>query len=134
MRKNTNIVNEMYALENSNGTYKAKCLRNLRAYEYSPTLSLNNLDDNEVVGYFASGSIDMETDTTSIVQENIIKSCVDTLVSKIASQKVRPFINTVNGSFKDMQVVKTTQNFFDNYFDEEKVGHIITTAFRPLVA
>lgn len=130
MRKNTNIVNEMYALENSNGTYKAKCLRNLRAYEYSPTLSLNNLDDNEVVGYFASGSIDMETDTTSIVQENIIKSCVDTLVSKIASQKVRPFINTVNGSFKDMQVVKTTQNFFDNYFDEEKVGHIMTTAFR----
>ena len=130
MKKNTKIVQEMYALDNGNGTWRAKCIRNLRAYEYSPTLSLNNLSDSEVVGYFASGSITFESDTTSIIQENIIRSCIDTLVSKIASQKVRPFINTVNGTFADMQCVKTAQQFFDNYFDEENVNEKVTLSFR----
>lgn len=129
MKKNRSFINTINEYVSKNGAWKSKALRNLRTYEYTPSLSLQNLSDDEVVGYF-QGSIWSEDDTTSIIQENIIKSAIDTLVSKIASQKVRPFLNTVNGSFKDMQVVKSAQTFFDSFFDENNVNLQVSLAFR----
>jgi len=129
MKKERKYLNDINEYVNKNGAWKSKALRNLRVYEYTPSLSLQNLSDDEVVGYF-QGSIWNEEDTTSIIQENIVRSTIDTLVSKIASQKVRPFINTVNGSFKDMQVVKSAQTFFDSFFEENDVNKQVSLAFR----
>lgn len=130
MKVREKVIAKMLKLEQFHGTRRSKFRRNLRLYEYSPLISIDNLDDNSVVGYYQQGFFDVEDDTTSSIQENIIRSCIDTLVSKIASQKVRPFFNTVNGSFKDMQVAKQAQDYFDAIYDEQDVNKTISRAFQ----
>lgn len=128
--KQMKAVSKMMRLEKFFSTYRSKCRRNLRMYEWSPNLSINNLTDEACVGYYQNNRFEIEDDTTSSVQENVIRSCIETLVSKIASQKVRPFINTVNGTFRDMQVAKQAQDFFDSLYEEQNVNKIVSNAFR----
>ena len=128
MNKNE-IINSIIRLEQFYGTYKAKCLRNYRLYTYSSTVTLD-LTDSEVVGYYHKGTFNIEDDTTSSIQENVIASCIETLCSKIASQKVRPFFNTVNGTFKEMQIARQAQTYFDQIYDEKDVNKTITNAFK----
>ena len=120
----------MGRLKNYYGTWKSKARRNLRKALYSPTIDLDNYTDAQVVGYYQAGTFDIESDTTSMIQENVIGSCISTLTSKIASQKVRPFFNTIHGTFKDMQVVKQTQDYFDQLYDNINANKIVTNAFR----
>ena len=89
-----------------------------------------DISESEVVGFYQRGTFSTSDDTTSAIQENIIASCIETLCSKIASQKVRPFFNTVNGTFKEMQIAKQAQIFFDMLYEENNVNEIITDAFR----
>lgn len=124
-----NIIYEIQDLEHYYGNYKSKCLRNYRLYTYSSTVTLD-LSDSEVVGFYQRGTFDIEDDTTSSIQENVIGSCIETLCSKIASQKVRPFFNTVNGTFKEMQVARQAQIFFDQLYEENNVNKIVTNAFK----
>lgn len=123
-------INDINKLENNYGILKAKWRRNLRMYCWSPTIDIDNLTDAQVVGYYARGTYGGEDDGTSSITENVIKSCINTLVSKIASQKVRPFINTVNGSFKDMQVCKQAQQYFDDLYDEQNINKVVSNAFK----
>lgn len=124
-----NIIYNINRLENFYGAYKSKCLRNMRLFTYSSTTTLD-LSDTEVVGFYQKGTFNIEDDTTSSIQENVIASCIETLCSKIASQKVRPFFNTVNGTFKEIQVAKQAQTFFDMLYEENDVNEIVTHAFR----
>ena len=128
--KDRTYIDDMFRLEKFYGTIKTKMMRNLRKYEYTPGLSLENLSDENCVGYYQNNGSELEADTTAPIQENIIRSCISTLVSKIASQKVRPFFNTINGSFKDMQIVKAAQQFFDLYFTEIDVNKTVANTFR----
>ena len=89
-----------------------------------------DISESEVVGFYQRGTFSTSDDTTSAIQENVIASCIETLCSKIASQKVRPFFNTVNGTFKEMQIAKQAQIFFDMLYEENNVNEIITDAFR----
>ena len=123
------IIYNIQQLEDKYGTYKSKCLRNLRLFTYSSTITLD-LSDTEVVGFYQRGTFDIEDDTTSSVQENIIASCIETLCSKIASQKVRPFFNTIEGTFTEMQIARQAQVFFDQLYDENNVNKVITNAFK----
>lgn len=123
------IISNINRLESRYGAYKSKCLRNLRLFTYSSTTTLD-ISESEVVGYYNRGTFSTSDDTTSAIQENIIASCIETLCSKIASQKVRPFFNTVNGTFKEMQIAKQAQIFFDMLYEENNVNEIITDAFR----
>ena len=123
------VIYNIQRLESFYGTYKAKCLRNYRLYTYSSTVTLD-LTDSEVVGYYHKGTFNIEDDTTSSIQENVIASCIETLCSKIASQKVRPFFNTVNGTFKEMQIARQAQTYFDQIYDEKDVNKTITNAFK----
>ena len=123
------IIYNIQHLESFYGAYKSKCLRNYRLFTYSSTVTLD-LSDSEVVGYYQRGTFNIEDDTTSSIQENIIASCIETLGSKIASQKVRPFFNTVNGTFKEMQIARQAQIFFDQLYEENNVNKIVTSAFR----
>ena len=128
MDKQTIIYN-IERLESFYGAYKSKCLRNYRLYTYSSTVTLD-LSDTEVVGYYQRGTFNIEDDTTSAIQENVIASCIETLCSKIASQKVRPFFNTVNGTFKEMQVARQAQIFFDQLYEENDVNNVVSNAFK----
>lgn len=123
------IIYQIQSLEKYYGNFKSKCLRNYRLYTYSSTVTLD-LSDSEIVGYYNQGTFDIEDDTTSSIQENVIASCIETLCSKIASQKVRPFFNTVNGTFKEMQIARQAQIFFDQLYEENNVNRIVTNAFR----
>ena len=123
------IIYNIQKLQSYYGTYQAKCLRNYRLYTYSSTVTLD-LTNSEVVGYYHKGTFNIEDDTTSSIQENVIASCIETLCSKIASQKVRPFFNTVNGTFKEMQIARQAQTYFDQIYDEKDVNKTITNTFK----
>ena len=123
------IIYNIQHLESFYGNFKSKCLRNYRLYTYSSTVTLD-LSDSEIVGFYQRGTFDIEDDTTSSIQENIIASCIETLCSKIASQKVRPFFNTVNGTFKEMQIARQSQVFFDQLYEENNVNKVVTNAFK----
>lgn len=128
MLSKNDIVRNINDLKNKAGVKFNKYLRNARLYTWTPGLSLRNINQSQVVGYY-----DLNTygeDNTSSIQENVIASCVDTIVSKIAGTKVRPFFNTVRGSFRDIQVAKQTQHFFDIFFDKININKIVTSAFK----
>lgn len=131
MRKLTNkdITNAANSLKTLNGSRLNKYYRNYRRYNYTPNASLKNISSPTVVGYYEQ-PIEIEDDTTPTPQINVIKSCIDTLTSKIAQSKVRPFFNTQNGTFKDIQAVKQAQAFFDLYYDFQHVNKKVSEAFR----
>lgn len=128
--KRQDFINDMEWLVNREGARRQKYRRNLRVFYHTFGIGMNNIDDTSVVGYYSNSQHDTEEDTSSGIQENIIKSCIDTLVSKIASQKVRPFFNTVNGTFKEMRIVKQAQQFFDQLYDDQNVNKTVTKAFK----
>lgn len=110
-------------LKTSNELKRNKYRRNIRKYYGTPSIDLDN--SSYVVGwnYLLSGEM-MPT------QVNVIKSIIDTLVSKIAQSNVRPYFNTINGSYTDMQAALQTQNYFDQLFDTENVNRTVSEAFR----
>ena len=52
---------------------------------------------------------------------NIIRSSINTIISKLSQTKVRPFFNPINGTYKTQRVCRDAQIFFDEYFDQEKI-------------
>ena len=131
MRKVTekNITSAVSSLKVFGSKKRGKYYRNYRRYNYTPFADLENVSDPSVVGYYEQPA-EIEEDTTQTPQINIIKSCIDTLTSKIAQSKVRPFFNTQNGTFKDIQTVKQAQAFFDLYYDLQNVNKKVSEAFR----
>ena len=106
-----------------------KYTRNYRRYNYTPFANLDSIRTPSIVGFYEQAN-EIEEDTTKTPQINVIKSCIDTLTSKIAQSKVRPFFNTQNGSFKDIQTVKQAQAFFDLFYDLQNVNKKVSEAFR----
>ena len=129
MEKNNEILNRIYELKSVGSNRTAKYRRNYRRYNYTPFASLDNIKNPSVVGYFQEDA-STESDTVSTPQLNVIKSCIDTLVSKVAQSKVRPYFNCINGTFKDIQIVRQAQQFFDQYFDFQNVNKTVSEAFR----
>ena len=119
-------VNE---LKNYQGGRRAKYYRNFRKYTNSPTADLTNLRDPSVIGlYQFDGGLEEDTSVTPSL--NVIKSCIDTLTSKVAESKVRPFFNCINGTFKDILVCKQAQQYFDVFFDFNNIYKVVSEAFR----
>ena len=54
-----NILSKIQRLESFYGTYRSKCRRNLRLYEYSPLINIDSLTDEAVVGYYQAGTFDI---------------------------------------------------------------------------
>jgi len=109
-----------------NGTRMAKYRRNYALYNQLPEPNQANLNSSnpETIGWWELG-----TDKIGVVPKlNIIKSAIDAVRSKMLNSKVRPFINTIKGSFKTIQVCKQLQLFYDYYFEEEDVAQKIGTA------
>ena len=127
--KESDITSAVSSLKAFNSNRLSKYHRNYRRYNYTPFASLNSIKDPSVVGYYEQPA-EIEEDTTATPQINVIKSCIDTLTSKIAQSKVRPFFNTQNGTFKDIQTVKQAQAFFDLYYDLQNVNKKVSEAFR----
>ena len=115
-------INDLLA----NGNVKlAKYQKNYALYNQSPAADLRARIPM-AVGYID----DVYSEDSIVPKLNIIKSAVDAVVSKISTAHCRPFVNTVKGSFKTIQICKQLQVFFDYYFDEKNVSAKITEALR----
>ena len=98
---NSKILSNIAELKTANSIRLQKYRRNIRKYLATPGLNIDDLTSNSAsVGYDYSINSFSDGNTLSPPSINVIKSVVDTLVSKIATSKVRPFINTLNGSYK----------------------------------
>lgn len=128
----TNIQNNIAELKSFNSNRSYKYRRNYRYYNATKGCSLENIKNPMIVGYYndANREYGEEEDTSANPQINVVASCIDTLHSKIAQSKVRPFFTTINGTFKDIQCVKQAQQFFDTFYDEQNVNKKISDAFK----
>ena len=128
---NNEILRNIAELENVNSIRLQKYRRNLRKYLATPGVTFDTLTSNSAsVGYDYSANSFSDGNTLSPPSINVIKSVVDTLVSKIATSKVRPFINTLNGSYKEMQTALQAQQFFDIFYEEQNVHNTVSKAFE----
>lgn len=125
---NTNLAEIKSYSSNRNGKYR----RNYRIYHDSQNGTIESIRNPAIIGFAYSNEAGQfeEVDTTRRPSLNVVASCIDTLHSKISQAKVRPFFNTVNGSFKDIQCVKQAQQFFDLFYDVEQVHKKVADAFR----
>ena len=130
MLKQTQILNNIAELKNIQSNRVLKYRRNFRYYNGTKYASLENIRNPVTVGINLARELGEEEDTSINPQLNIIASIVDTLTSKISQSKVRPFFNTINGTFKDIQVVKQAQQFFDVFYDEQNVNKKISESFK----
>lgn len=131
MISRNNILTNISELKSLSGNKTFKYRRNYRYYNATASATLENLRNPAVVGYnYNNRELGEEQDTTANPQLNVIASCIDTLHSKIAQSKVRPFFNTINGTFKDIQAVKQAQQFFDVLYDAQNVNRTISDAFK----
>ena len=71
-----------------------------------------------------------DSDLAQSPKINVIKSVIDSLVSKLANQKVRPYFTPVNGLFSTRAIVKQAQQYFDIVFDKEHVQNKVSLAYR----
>lgn len=115
-------VNDLLA----NGNIRlTKYQRNYALYNQTPVSDLR-AKMPMTVGFID----DVYSEDSTVPKLNIIKSAIDSVISKISTAHCRPFVNTVKGSFKTIQICKQLQTFFDYYFDEHSVLSKITEALR----
>ena len=81
-------------------------------------------------GFYYGFDYKQDSDLFNSAYFNVIKSVIDSIVSKLANQKVRPFFTPVNGTYKTRRVVKQCQQFFDSYYEFQRIQSKITKAFE----
>lgn len=81
-------------------------------------------------GFYYGFDYKQDSDLFNSAYFNVIKSVIDSIVSKLANQKVRPFFTPVNGTYKTRRIVKQCQQFFDSYYEFQKIQSKITKAFE----
>lgn len=76
---------------------------------------VQNIYSSNVLGFYT------ETDEQMgiIPYYNIIRSAIDTTVSKLSQTKVRPFFNPVLGTYKTVKTCRNAQIYFDEFFDSQ---------------
>lgn len=74
--------------------------------------------------------IPSDSDLLRSAYMNVIKSVIDSLVSKLSNQKVRPYFNAINGDWNTKRTVRNVQQYFDILFDNQKINKKIATAFK----
>lgn len=108
---------------------------NIDRYQYNLARYLNDISvdlrsDWDVVFRNYGFDIPQDNDLSRSAYINVIKSVIDSLVSKIYNQKVRPYFTPVNGTFETRRVVKDIQQYFDILYDSQNINRKICNAFR----
>ncbi len=62
--------------------------------------------------------------------ENVIKSCIDTKLSKMSQVKVRPFFNPVNGKWQTRKVCRIGQQWSDQWYQRESIYQLANLCYR----
>lgn len=108
----------------------------LEKYQYLLARYLNDTTVDirnswEYNNFFISWGFDpvQDADLSRSAYTNVIKSVIDTLVSQLANEKVRPYFTPNNGDYETRQTVKQVQKYFDIAFDNANVHNLICKAF-----
>lgn len=109
---------------------KNKYTYNLARYLDDITVSLNDTLDYVYSSAGYSFAQPQDSDLTRPGSFSVVRSCIDSLVSKISANKVRPYIHPVNGTFKSKQITRQVRQFFDVALDYMKAPEKIIEAFR----
>ena len=105
-------------------------------YQYQLARYLNDVTVDLRAGFeynpFYSYGFDFKQDADLFksADTNVIKSVIDSIVSKLANQKVRPYFTPVNGTYKTRQITKQVQRYFDLLYDQIDLKTKISEAFR----
>lgn len=104
-------------------------------YSYKLARYLNRADvdlRNYDYQYYYSTPLSLiqDGDLLRAPSTNVIKSVIDSLVSKLSNNKVRPFFAPVDGTFKTKKVIRQAQQFFDIYYDKINLNSIISETFK----
>ena len=107
----------------------------LDKYSYCLARYINRADvdlRNYDYQYYYSAPISLlqDGDLLRAPSTNVIKSVIDSLVSKLSNNKVRPFFAPVDGTFKTKKVIRQAQQFFDIYYDKINLNNIISETFK----
>lgn len=129
MKKDIDFLSDIDNLKNSQALRKRKYTRNARIY-YQNNIWLDSNTQNYIPGYADLTASDVDLDRIPGLTENVTASCVDTLVSQVSSQKVRPSFITVDGDWRDIMSARMSQRFFDLYFDRQNINTVITEVFN----
>ena len=97
---------------------------------YANDVTINLRNQLEYKPFVRQFSFKQDNDLLDESALNVIKSVIDSIVSKLANQKVRPYFNTINGNYKSKQAVRKAQHFFDILFDNYKVNQLVSDAFK----
>ena len=100
----------------------------LARYWNNASIDLRNYDYQYY--YSAPISLLQDGDLLRAPSTNVIKSVIDSLVSKLSNNKVRPFFAPVDGTFKTKKVIRQAQQFFDIYYDKINLNNIISETFK----
>lgn len=108
---------------------KRKYTWNIERYLDDLSVTLDNFNQNS--SYLTNSFVSRQRDDLKKpAQFNVVRSCIDSLVSKISANKVRPYIHPINGGYLNKQLDRKLRQFFDCYFEEEKVAYKVIEAFR----
>lgn len=101
---------------------------NYARYKNDPTVDLRTAWEYDY-GWNQGFDYRQDSDLFRSAYTNVIKSAIDSIVSKLANQKARPYFTPVNGTYRTRQVVKQVQQFFDAIYEQENVHEKISKAF-----
>ncbi len=109
---------------------EAKYIRNLSRYVNNGARRESIFELYNLPVSFGSGYMQSDSDTGPFPIENIIKSCIDTKVSKMSQVKVRPFLNPVNGKWKTRKVCRVGQQLFDDWYRRNSIYREAIESYR----
>lgn len=118
-RDTQEIIRDINQLISWNTTRDTKYRRNFNRYCSNGNRNIT-LYDNYLppLGFYNSSPMD---DTGFIPAINVIRSCIETHISKLSQTKVRPFFNPIGGTYKTTKVCRSAQIFFDEFYDAQHV-------------
>ena len=119
------VVKKINNLLSSTGSSINKYYRNYALYNQTSVADIKSA--NPIAPGVIQNGMRINYDYPSI---NIIKSCVDSVVNSIVTAKPRPFINTIKGSFKTIEIARQLQIFYDYYFSEQDLYNKNVIALR----
>lgn len=111
--------------ESHKGVFRVvQAIKQVQSYRFMQQLRFARLYSNMEMmgfpfGFYSRTLLDMAPENR--VTYNVIKSCVDTVASKIAKSKPRPIFLTTDGNYEQQQRAKKMTKYLDGAFDMAEV-------------
>lgn len=121
------VIKKVNHLLNSQSGRKSKYQRNYNLYVGSMSSDIDSAAPS-ILGFMpANYSATLENDTPKF---NVIKSAIDSVVSKISQARCRPFVNCNMGSHKTFMIARNLQSFLDSYCDVQNLNKKVAAILR----